>query len=986
MNFRKLQLVVLVLILPLLGFAQGTLNGVVKDDQGQPLPGANVVVKGTTIGTVTDFDGNFSLSVGTLPLTLEFSSLGYSKKALEVTSYNQKIEVSLETGVALDEVVIVGSRSKNRVATDTPVPVDVIDVSELKSAGPQVSVTQILNYVAPSFSSNTQTVSDGTDHIDPAQLRGLGPDQVLVLVNGKRRHTTSLVNVNGTPGRGSVGTDLNAIPSASIKRIEVLRDGAAAQYGSDAIAGVINIVLNDKVNVLTASVTGGGNFTDKANNHTGGSDGGKMQIDLNYGLPLGKNGGHINFTGSVTTRERTSRAKDRNDQIYHGFNAVEWGAYQDGADLIALKTNVDAVKNYAAMVPYFDATLKANIANATTITDLQTLLNIDVTDQELERRGLTRGDFNMSVGQSALEQGQFMGNMELPLTEEDADVSAKLYAFGGLSYRHGEASGFYRTPGHSSGRGNTPANINGFLPNIESDIADKSLGFGIQGAIAGWDLDLSHVWGKNTFDYNITNTSNFYLQASSPSEFYAGQNGFQQNTVNFDAAKYFENTFEGLNVAFGMEYRVDNYFIQAGEESSYSKYDVNGEIVTSQTLEADQVVDFFGKQASIGSQVFSGFTPENEINAKRNSYALYMDLEADFTENFLLSGALRYERFSDFGKTLNWKLASRLKLNDNMRIRAAVSTGFRAPSLHQQYYSKSNTLFDDNGIASEVGSFTNNSEIAELFGIPRLKEETSLNASLGFTAEIPDANLTFTIDGYFIQIDDRITYTGNFAPFSNPAGADQTRINNIFSSLGVGKAAFFANALDTETKGIDLVITHKGTIGSGKITNSLAATYSRTYKIGETKGSDLLRNAGLINTYFDEASRVYLEEAIPRVKANLTHSLSFDKWDIFLRNAYFGSVFDTGSLRDGSGNVITDSNGNVQHPEIDAVLVTDLTFGYNINERFKLTVGANNLFDIYPDELPTYLTSSNQFVFSRRVSQFGNNGRFLFARLNLTLK
>ncbi len=982
--FKKILF--LVFLLPLMTFAQGTINGHVTDGEGQPLPGANIIVKGTATGTISDFDGNFSLNINELPVTLLFSSIGYESNSLEITSYSQSIKVALASGVALEEVIIVGSRNKNRVATDTAVPVDVIDVAEIAAAGPQISVTQILNYVAPSFSSNTQTVSDGTDHIDPAQLRGLGPDQVLVLVNGKRRHTSSLVNVNGTPGRGAVGTDLNSIPVAAIKRIEVLRDGAAAQYGSDAIAGVINIVLKTSTNKLTASVTSGMNMSSNGNDHTGGTDGEKFQVDLNYGLPIGENGGYINLTGSLTTRDRTSRAKDRTGQIYHGFNAVEWGAYNDNFDLLDLKTNVTAIQNYAAQVPYFGTGLKADIAAATTITELQGLLNFDASDDELARRGTTRSDFNMSVGQSGLEQGQFMGNLEIPLGDDDN--AGKLYAFGGMSYRHGDASGFYRTPGHGSGRGNTLSYIDGFLPNIESNIIDKSLGFGIKGKINDWDVDLSHSWGINTFEYNITNTTNFYLQAASPTEFSAGINGFQQNTVNLDVSKFYEDTFEGLNVAFGAEYRVDNYFIEAGEETSYSKYDVNGDLVDAQTPLTDQVVDFYGNQASSGAQVFSGFTPDNAVNALRNNFAFYADLEADFTEKFLVSTALRYENFSDFGSTLNWKIASRYKVGENTNIRGALSTGFRAPSLHQQHYSKSNTLFDDNGVASEVGTFTNTSKIAELFGIPELKEETSFNASLGFTTKIPEANMQITVDGYYIGIKDRITYTGNFEPFATPTSTDQNRINGIFSSLGIGKAAFFANAIDTQTFGVDLVVTHKATIGEGKLTNNLAATYSKTEKDGDTKGSDLLKNAGLLDTYFNEGSRVYLELAVPRVKANLSHSYEIAKWNFFLRNAYFGEVQDTGSLRldpNDSGSTYT-SDGHPAHPVIGGAVVTDLTIGYKVTDAVKITVGANNLFDVYPDELPSYLSSSNQFVYSRRISQFGNNGRFVFARLNFVLK
>ncbi|MFI0428682.1 TonB-dependent receptor domain-containing protein [Mariniflexile sp. HMF6888] len=983
-NFLLFKICLIVgLFFPLAIAAQGTITGTITDvGSNTPLPGVNIIIKGTTNGAISDFDGKFSIDVAKFPVTVVVSSVGFNTKEIVVTSA-QNIKVSLQEGVSLDEVMLIGSRNPSRTSVDTAVPVDVIDMTELTTAGPQVSVTQILNYVAPSFSSNTQTVSDGTDHIDPAQLRGLGPDQVLVLVNGKRRHTSSLVNVNGTPGRGSVGTDLNAIPAASIKRIEVLRDGAAAQYGSDAIAGVINIVLKNNVNELTATVTTGANISKNANDHDGGVDGEKTQIDLNYGIPLGDNGGVINLTGSLTSRERTSRAKPFSGSIFSAYNAVEWQAYNAGFNLSELRTDLGAIQTFAQLVPYFDNSLKTQIANANSIEELSGY-NIatgtqgtgilkglpNYTDQELLVRGQTRDDYNMSVGQSGLDQGQFMGNLEIPFGDKENET--KFYAFGGLSYRHGDASGFYRAPGTGSGRGNTLAYINGFLPNIESDIIDKSLGFGISGKINDWNIDLSHTWGKNTFAYIITNTTNFYLQASSPTEFDAGLNGFQQNTVNLDMSKFYDDIMSGLNIAFGAEYRVENFFIEAGEESSYERYDINGEVASGVAISANpslKVTDFYGDQPSEGAQVFKGFTPENAVDAKRNSMALYVDVEGDLSEEFLMSVAARYEDFSDFGSTLNGKLAMRYKLNENTNIRGAISTGFRAPSLHQQFYSKSNTLFNDQGISQEVGTFTNNSRAAKLFGIPKLKEETSFNASLGFTSKIPSANLTITVDGFFIAIDDRITYTGNF---SNPN--DGSALSDVFDNLDIGQAAFFANAIDTETKGIDVVIAHKTNIGKGTLTNNLAATFSKTTKVGATKGSDILTNAGLLNTYFDESSRIYLEMAIPRVKANLANNLDMGNWNFFLRNAFFGSVEDTGNLTGGG------------HPEIGSVVVTDLTVGYNFNDSLRLTVGANNLFDIYPDTLPDYLTSSNQFVYSRRVSQFGNNGRYVFGRISFNLK
>ena len=233
-------------------------SGSVTDMDNQPLPGVSVTIEGTSRGTTTDFNGEYSIKVESSE-NLIFSYVGFNDKKLQMDG-TLTFNVIMISGVSLNEVVVVGSRNPNRTAVDTAVPVDIIDVTELITAGPQVNLNQILNYVAPSFTSNTQTISDGTDHIDPASLRGLGPDQVLVLVNGKRRHNSSLVNVNGTFGRGSVGTDLNAIPAASIERIEVLRDGAAAQYGSDAIAGVINIVLKRSTDELILNVTTGANF------------------------------------------------------------------------------------------------------------------------------------------------------------------------------------------------------------------------------------------------------------------------------------------------------------------------------------------------------------------------------------------------------------------------------------------------------------------------------------------------------------------------------------------------------------------------------------------------------------------------------------------------------------------------------------------------------------------------------------------------------
>ena len=928
------------------------ISGTVKDESG-PLPGVSVIVKGTTNGTTTDFDGNYSITANNGD-TLVFSYVGYDTQ--EVVVSGSTLNITLKSGVALDEVVLIGSRNPSRTAIDTPVPVDVIDISELTSAGPQVNLNQILNFVAPSFTSNTQTISDGTDHIDPASLRGLGPDQVLVLINGKRRHNSSLVNVNGTFGRGSVGTDLNAIPSAAIQRLEVLRDGAAAQYGSDAIAGVINIILNENVNELSLNVTTGANFSKNANDQTGGVDGETVNVSANYGLSLGEKGGFINFTGDFDFREDYSRMKEWEGDVFNLYNTVERFANNDGYNLSALlDDDVNDVIQYAN-----EAGIDLN--GATTKEDLQPILSADNTTAELAARGLVRSDFNMRVGQSEVRGGRFFANMSLPLDE----AGTELYSFAGMSSRKGNSAGFYRLPNQS--RTYTPAYINGFLPEINSTITDKSLAVGIKGKVNGWNIDLSNTWGKNAFLYTIGNTFNASRQNASPTTFDAGGFNFMQNTVNLDISQFYDDILSGLNIAFGAEYRLENYEIVAGEEASYGQYTQEGELITLPPPSQIPAVDFFGAIRPGGSQVFPGFSPANELSRDRSSIAGYFDLEADFSETFLASFATRFENYSDFGSTINFKLATRLKASDNFNIRAALNTGFRAPSLHQLNFNSTSTIFQD-GIPVEVGTFSNDSRAAKLLGIPQLKEETSRSVSLGFTAKMPEANLTLTVDGYFVGIDDRVVYTGQFG-----GPGTGTELDNLLAQANASAASFFANAIDTESKGLDIVLTHKADIGTNsQLKSDLSGTFSKTKQVGDIKASRVLEDAGLVGTYFPEDSRIYLEEAVPRTKVNLTNNLSSGKWNVFLRNVWFGEVSEA-----------TTSVANQQ--VFGSKLVTDLSFGYKASESLTLTVGANNLLDVYPDRAIEANRSDGRFDWSRRSQQFGIGGRFLFARVSFKLK
>jgi len=899
----------------------------------------------------------------------------------------------------IEEVVLVGSRSGGRSKADSPVPVDVFNLKDIQQSLPQTNINQILNTIAPSFTSTIQTNADGSDHSDPAQLRGLGPDQTLVLVNGKRRHNSALVNVNGAPGRGTVGTDLNAIPAFALSRIEVLRDGASAQYGSDAIAGVMNLQLKRDTGRLTGQLNYGGYLTNAAKDHTGNYDGQQFQLDLNYGNKIGKRGGFYNLTWSSQFRDPTRRAGTESAPIYNAYNAIEKRAAENGVNLSSYFSNINNLKGsageqdfvnlihqYAQGISYFNSvspTLQSDIQSANSITALQNVLKTSafttdqlnyLTDQELAYRGQTRKDFNQQVGQSKLNNHQLFANVEVPLNDD-----WKVYTFGGYSIRDGASGGFYRRPNQA--RTFTGLYIDGYLPEIHTKIQDVSLSAGIKGKWDGWNVDFSNTFGQNSFDYTIENTGNTSLRFNSPNSFKAGGLQFLQNTINLDFSKSF-NWLEGVNVAFGAEQRHENFKENPGEEASYTAYDVNG---NPQTPTSVNPTDFFGAALAGSSQVFAGFRPENKTNKNRNAYAAYADVEFNFTNWWLVDAAIRYEDYSDFGSTFNYKLASRIKLSNDLNFRFAGSTGFRAPSIHQIYYNTTSTLFTTLPGASgpslvEVGTFSNDSQLAQAFGIPKLKQETSKSVSTGFTYKIPAINLNITADAYFIRIDDRIVLTDQFSRPTNPTTEAQIALANEFVKANVNAAQFFSNAIDTETKGLDVVISHTLTKESFKFTNDFAINFNRTRKVGDIHASDLLKNAGLENTYFGEKSRIYLEDSVPKVKASLSNNFKWNDFNFYLRNTYYGKVYGADSV-DLNGDGVALLN---EHQLISDKIITDLSIGYDINKNFNLTIGTNNLFDIYPTKNVTASTNNDQFIYSRSTSQFGQNGRYVFSKLTVS--
>ena len=886
----------------------------------------------------------------------------------------------------IEEVVLVGSRSGGRSKADSPVPVDVFNLKEIQQSLPQTNINQILNTIAPSFTSTIQTNADGSDHSDPAQLRGLGPDQTLILINGKRRHTSALVNVNGAPGRGTVGTDLNAIPAFALSRIEVLRDGASAQYGSDAIAGVMNLQLKRDTGKLTGQLNYGGYLTNAAKDHTGNYDGQQYQLDLNYGNKIGTKGGFYNVTWSSQFRDPTRRAGTESGAIYNAYNAIEKRASESGVNLSSYFNNINNLKGtageqdfvnlihqYSQGVGYFDSGFQSNIQNASTITALQGLLGANVTDNELAYRGQTRKDFNMQVGQSKLNNHQLFANVEVPLNDD-----WKAYTFGGYSIRDGQSGGFYRRPNQA--RTFTGISIDGYLPEIHTRIQDVSLSAGVKGKWNGWNVDLSNTFGQNSFDYTIENTGNTSLRFNSPSTFKAGGLQFLQNTINLDFSKSFD-VFQGINVAFGAEQRHENFRINPGEEASYTAYDVNGNVQTPTTPNSLKPTDFFGAALAGSSQVFSGFRAENATNRNRNSYAGYADVEFNFTNWLLVDAAVRFEDYSDFGSTFNYKLASRIKLTDDLNFRFAGSTGFRAPSIHQIYYNTTSTLFTTlpGGTAPslvEVGTFSNDSTVARGLGINKLKQETSKSVSTGFTYKIPALNLNITADAYFIRIDDRIVLTDQFSRPTDAQIIANPNLQGVRDELdrnNVNAAQFFANSIDTETKGLDLVISHSYKRESFRFNNDFAINFNKTKKVGDIHASDLLKSAGLDTTYFGERSRVYLEDSVPKVKASLSHSLTWNDFTFYLRNTYYGKVYGADGI-----------NGNVyEHQLISDKIISDLSIGYNISKNFNLTIGTNNLLDIYPTKNVASSTNNDQFIYSRSTSQFGQNGRYVFSKLTV---
>lgn len=986
-------------------FAQttGIIKGKIQDINGNALNGASITLEGQKGGTLSDANGTYSLKVKPGSYILVVSYVGAKTVTYPVTvSAGQTIEQNGSVNVSADltDVVVVGSRSRQvRSKLNTVVPVDVISAREVKQFA-QADVSQMLTYVAPSFQSSRQTISDGTDHIDPAGLRSLGPDQTLVLLNGKRRHTTALVNINGTVGRGSVGTDLNTIPAAAIERIEVLRDGAAAQYGSDAIAGVINVVLKKNYQGLTVSSMLGQNFTNMP--YAGGidiRDGINRQIDFSGGRGW-KNGAYFNVSGQWLKRDATNRS---------GFDNIPLVYYGNGGGLpgsAAVPAGVNATDYYRWLM--------------------------DLDNTTANQRNYNRQ--NIVAGNSSNNNIGVFVNGAVPITSK-----AKFYITTGYSERTGAASGFSRNP-NSWNQQPIIANgqrfyFDGFLPEINTRLIDYSAIIGLNINLGKWDLDISNTRGTNTIRYDIENSGNASLAPTDnvQTKLYAGGLGFLQNTINIDLDRKIElSGSNSLNLAFGAEQRFEKFSIEAGEPNSY----VNG----GRQAQPEPIPPYPGTSAFFtfspvpavpGAQVFPGFRIEDALSANRKIYAAYSDIEFQ-SQKLTLGAALRYETYDEVGArydNLSGKIASRFEVSRQLALRASASTGFRAPSLHQRYFQNFSTQFVA-GLPSQSLTANNyNPVVNNAFGINSLTPETSKSLSAGIVGNI-SPNTSLTIDAYFIKIDNRIVLSSQFNR-SNPLVNSILNANSVDPSITA--LQFWTNAINTETKGIDLVFTQRFKLGGGNATFTAAGNYNNNSVVGPIQTNSVIDNPAnnpsltdgtknpandLKTGLFDRLQRSRIEVGQPRTKLNFTFNYELRKWSMLARTVRFGetkflNVIDPASRNEATGAYWNDV-GLGTDQTFGAKWTTDLVLTYKVVPGMTIAVGANNLFDEYPDRIfidprndpNAYYTTpvstslgtnkttgghnagrdaSNRGRFLFSANQFGFNGRFLFGRLTVDI-
>jgi iron complex outermembrane receptor protein len=861
-NIKKMKNLITILSMILMvsiTFAQQ--SGVVVDENNDPLPGASVVIKGTTTGTTTDFDGKFSIDIDQGDVIV-VSYVGFSTNELSYDGGD--LVVTLTEGETLDEVLVTGNRSKPRTAIDSAVPIDNIKTSDVQNVG-EASIERALTFSIPSFNSQDQAISDATAGFSPADLRGLGPSRTLVLINGKRVNQQAQAYLNRTPGKGEVGINLKSIPLAAVERIEVLRDGASSQYGSDAMSGVMNFIL--KKDSAFSTISAGTGITSEG-------DGFQFNMDYNTTLPFG-NGGRINLTLAYTDQEKTNRAGSP------GLNEVD--------ESTARQNEIDFAAN--------DPTL------------------------------------GMIVGRPDLQQKTIFANITHPVGE-----NAEFYMTHGYSERWNRSFAYYRFPGwrqdvaDANFLTSAPEDFVGYHPTFEGDIKDFFNVVGIDLDLGNdWMMDLSVTHGKNSIYYTVNRSVNRdYLADNgwSPTSFKPGGYAFSNLIQNADLTKSFSDQ---VSFSAGVEYKTEKFEAFPGDP--FSRY-------------------------GGGSDSFAGISLDQEGEWDRNNVAVYSGVDVDFSDDLLVSAAVRYEDFSDFGSNFSWKMASRYKLGDKSAVRASYSTGFRAPSLHQKYLS--NTQYIIVAGSSEPllqGTLQNGSPEALALGIKDLFAETSQNLTAGITFG-NGSNFSGSVDFYSINVDDRILFT------SQLQGAEGSDLSQTLSDAGLYAVQAWINAGNTKTTGLDFVLNWRGdNLDLGLIGNFNETTLESIDTPSELAGVNIFtrEEAGLITN-----SR-------PKSKIILTADYSTDRWDMGVYNTHFGEVTVTAP----------ESGGDDQ--ALAAKLITDFRLSYKFTPQLSLNGIVNNAFDVYPDET---LASTNtaqaggRFRYSSEVQQHGQLGRNYSLSLN----
>ena len=891
--------------------AKGTLKGKITDAvTGDALLGANVLIVGTQNGAAANYSGEYSITIAPGTYKVKSSFVGYKAKTFTVVIKANKTTIQnfvlQEDLIGTDEVVVVGSRRSNRTVVNSPVPVDVLTAKDIEQTG-ATQTTILLKMLVPSFNQPQNTVTDGSDEVRPASIRGMNPDHVLVLVNGKRRHSSALIHLNGSIGRGSSGTDLNAIPVGAIERVEVLRDGASAQYGSDAIAGVINIILKKKVG-LDISATAGENITTQTRGYLE-SEGNRVGEDASSYSWDGKTE-DVNITDGFATTLN----------LGYGFKVNETGTiYLSGVYV------------------------NHNGTNRAGLDPRQQYLNTDwaTTNITPDPRESSFNRLNHHWGDSrTVDVGVFL-NSDIPLSS-----SVRFYAFGGYTYRNGFAGGFYR---RSLDNRNVRAIYpDGFLPKISPKIYDGSIVAGLKGNFGKWSYDFSQTYGTNTFNFNTFNSLNASFGASSKTSFDDGSLKASQAVSTADFLRTYDiGTAEPLNVAVGAEFRWENYQIVAGEPMSYE----NGGIPILDGPNA-------GNPAPVGSQVFPGFSPKNAQDENRTNFGVYVDLENNVQANWTVSIAGRYENYSDFGSAFAGKLATRYEFVKGFAFRGAISNGFRAPSLSQAYFSSIATNFIG-GVPFEVGTFPVNTSVAQALGAKPLDAEKSVNYSAGFTFQ--QSNFDLTIDGYLITLTNRVVLSENFTG---------SGVQTFLKGLGINATGgrYFTNAVDTKTYGVDITAKYGVQLNEKSTLKFVLAMNFNKNEITNKNEIVTPPQISAITTIplMGRVEQGRIEKGQPLTSWNFTGNYNYDKFGFTVRVMRYGefSILNNDPTRD-------QTYGNVWNADVDFSykLMQQLTIAVGSNNIFDTypdkTLKKNSFNGIFPYSSLTPSGFNGRFIYAR---------------------